>query len=254
MVFGVGASEMSSTLSEFAADCETPVRAKNFDEDMVLINTGPQGAVNIGVCTVDGPKSRKGVKVSAEVQVLDTTTGDVLAEFNQQARTKRSCWGEIDFVTPPPIVPGGPVTVITVLDLLGNKRLDGVRAYSALGRDGDCMADNTTACLLGNRFEATIDWTDPFNGETRQARVGRTSGNEARFDFAPLSDELDVRVLDACGDSDFRSLWVFYGSTTNLEYDLTVTDTESGLSRSYTGPNGLGAPPITDTRAFATCP
>ena len=35
---------------------------------------------------------------------------------------------------------------------------------------------------------------------------------------------------------------------------LTVTDTETGQTRSYDNPLGNCAPAVTDTSAFATCP
>ena len=65
---------------------------------------------------------------------------------------------------------------------------------------------------------------------------------------------LVAQLLDACSSNDhFR---VFFEGTTrpDIEYNLTVTDTETGVSRVYS--NELGQPfqAITDTSAFATCP
>ncbi len=62
--------------------------------------------------------------------------------------------------------------------------------------------------------------------------------------------EVLVRVLDGCAINDH--FWVFAAATTSVEYDLTVTDTLSGESRSYTDP--VAFQPVLDTQAFATCP
>jgi hypothetical protein len=47
---------------------------------------------------------------------------------------------------------------------------------------------------------------------------------------------------------------VFAGGLTNVEFTVRVTDTQTGLGRSYSNP--LGQPPgaVTDTEAFATRP
>ena len=59
-------------------------------------------------------------------------------------------------------------------------------------------------------------------------------------------------MLNRCGTND--NYWVFAASTTNVEYTVTVTDTESGRTKQYTNPLGVSSPAITDTSAFATCP
>jgi len=62
-----------------------------------------------------------------------------------------------------------------------------------------------------------------------------------------------VKVLDACATA-FNSYWVFAAATTNVEFTLTVTDTQAGKVKTYFNPLGTPAPPIQDTAAFATCP
>jgi hypothetical protein len=47
---------------------------------------------------------------------------------------------------------------------------------------------------------------------------------------------------------------VFYAATTNVEYELTVTDTGSDRSRSYINPFGTPFESVTDTQVFATSP
>ncbi|MEE8526550.1 MAG: hypothetical protein V3T72_21655, partial [Thermoanaerobaculia bacterium] len=62
-----------------------------------------------------------------------------------------------------------------------------------------------------------------------------------------------VKMVDAC-NSQFNSFWVFAAATTNVEYTLTVTDSDTGVVKTYFNPLGNAAPAITDTEAFATCP
>ena len=48
--------------------------------------------------------------------------------------------------------------------------------------------------------------------------------------------------------------WVFAAATTNVEYTITVTDTQEQQVKTYFNPLGTPAQPIQDTAAFATCP
>jgi hypothetical protein len=61
-----------------------------------------------------------------------------------------------------------------------------------------------------------------------------------------------IKVLDGCNIN--NRYWVFAAATTNVEYTLRVTDTETGASKQYRNPLGQASPAITDTSAFATCP
>jgi len=61
-----------------------------------------------------------------------------------------------------------------------------------------------------------------------------------------------LKVLNACGFN--QRYWVFYAATTNVEFTLTVTDTQSGKVKVYFNPLDSPAAPIQDVSAFATCP
>jgi hypothetical protein len=116
------------------------------------------------------------------------------------------------------------------------------------------------------RFGTQLTWSDGEPTDLEQLRVFVDDGDvtdevmtdgldgpgpDAFWFFAPDNWEVLVKVLDGCSVND--RFWVFYGSTTNVGYELTVTDTETGDSRAYEAPV---APfqPILDTEAFATCP
>ncbi len=86
--------------------------------------------------------------------------------------------------------------------------------------------------------------------------LGLTAGG--LFYFTNLADpQFLVKVLNGCPVND--RWWVFYAATTNVGFDLTVTDTQSPLipgvnPRVYNNPDVNAAPPVQDTQAFATCP
>lgn len=68
----------------------------------------------------------------------------------------------------------------------------------------------------------------------------------------PSNLETIVKVLDGSGF--FTDFWVFAAGTTNVEYNLTVTDTTTGEMNTYQNPLGMPSQAVLDTEAFATCP
>jgi hypothetical protein len=53
---------------------------------------------------------------------------------------------------------------------------------------------------------------------------------------------LDARVVNG-------KFWVFYGALSNVQYTITVTDTQTGVVKTYTNPDGTLAS-VADTSAF----
>lgn len=122
-----------------------------------------------------------------------------------------------------------------------------------LADDEPCIEDEATVCLQRGRFRLQLDWQD-FAEETGQGRVvPADSDNSALlYFFAPDNWEMLVKVIDGC---DFNNhFWVFAAATTNVQYRLTVTDVQSGVTRFFDNTLGVSSPAITDTSAFATCP
>ncbi len=118
--------------------------------------------------------------------------------------------------------------------------------------DSDCY-DIDTLCLLDGRFKAEVDWrSDGSDGFATPIATGFDDG--LFFFFNETNTLMTINILDACNLQGFNNFWVFAAATTNIEYTLTVTDTQSGQSRSYFNPLGQPAEAITDTSAFATCP
>lgn len=116
---------------------------------------------------------------------------------------------------------------------------------------GVCVEDANTQCLNNGRFRVRVAFSTAQEGGLA---IGQgLSPDTAYFTFFdPDNVELIVKVLDACAFA--NHFWVFAGGLTNVEVAITVTDTQTGISRVYN--NALDAPfePTQDTTAFATCP
>jgi hypothetical protein len=99
-----------------------------------------------------------------------------------------------------------------------------------------CDESTTTICLK-DRFEVAADWRD-FEGHTGQARVSsaRTAESGSFYFFDPENLELTVKVIDGRGYN--GNFWYFFGALTNVEFNMTVTDTDTGQIRLYQ--NALG--------------
>ncbi|MDX1501595.1 MAG: hypothetical protein R3325_04465 [Thermoanaerobaculia bacterium] len=119
------------------------------------------------------------------------------------------------------------------------------------GASADCF-DSGTLCLNDDRFRVEVEWRD-FEGRTGTG-IGfpRTDDSGTFFFFNPDNTELLLKVLDGCNFNDH--FWVFYAATTNVEFNVTVTDTVTNRSREFSNPLGQPADAVVDTRAFATCP
>jgi hypothetical protein len=109
-----------------------------------------------------------------------------------------------------------------------------------------CTSDAVTLCLNGQRFRATVVWRSAGNSGNGQAHP-ITDNTGAFWFFDPTNLELVVKVLD--GRSVNGKWWVFFGSLTNVEFTLTVTDTLTGQVRTYTNPPGQMAS-FADAGAF----
>lgn len=126
-------------------------------------------------------------------------------------------------------------------------REEGDRLYArSLSLLVQCAADRL--CLNGQRFRVEVDWHVPQTGQSGAGRpLGLTGDTGAFWFFDPQNAELVVKVLD--GSAVNGRFWVFYGSLTNVRFDLTVTDTLTGRQRVYRNPAGTLASRA-DTDAF----
>jgi len=110
-------------------------------------------------------------------------------------------------------------------------------------------ADDPAVLWLGSgRFRVEVAWSAVNVGT---AGVGQaiqlTSETGAFWFFEPSNLELMVKVLDARVVN--GHFWVFYGALSDVDYTITVTDTETGAIRLYHNPQGHMAS-TADTAAF----
>jgi len=118
--------------------------------------------------------------------------------------------------------------------------------------NGDCVADDETMCLDGNRFALRGTWTD-FQGAHGVFRAVPSTDESGLFWFFDDDNmEILVKILDGCALNNHR--WVFFAATTNAAYSLEVTDVRTGAARTYTNPLGTRAAATTDIEAFLCSP
>ena len=112
---------------------------------------------------------------------------------------------------------------------------------------GVCVPGPTRLCLQGGRFAVDAVWKD-FQGRTGTGTAVPLSGDTGYFwFFAPTNVEVVAKVLD--GRALGGKFWFFYGALSNVEYTLTVTDTQTGAVKIYKNPSGqFGS--VADTAAF----
>ncbi len=127
------------------------------------------------------------------------------------------------------------------------------RITTRTGEPGSCDDTGDAVCLLDGRFRATVQWRAFDGREGAGERVPIPSDDSGLFSFfSPNNWEMLVKVIDGCAAN--GRLWVFGAATTNVAYDLTVTDTLTGEAKVYENALGTAAPAIVDTQAFASCP
>lgn len=114
-----------------------------------------------------------------------------------------------------------------------------------------CVPSATTICLVNNRFSVKVDYNTGSGPQTMRAI--KYTPNTGLFWFTGDDNiEILLKMIDACS---FNSrFWVFVGGTTNVEVNVTVTDSQRGTVKTYRNPLGTSFGTITDTGAFATCP
>jgi len=104
------------------------------------------------------------------------------------------------------------------------------------GPGGPCVADGSTLCLLGGRFSVRAAWRNPrppFGHGAGMARAAPGSERTGVFSFFnPDNVELVVKMLD--GRAANGAFWSFYGALSDVEYWVSVRDTETaGAVRTY---------------------
>jgi hypothetical protein len=154
------------------------------------------------------------------ISVLDTTTGATKTYRN----TTGDCGGLDDnLATAGTFGPGGAGDVAGSGGMLFENPAAGLLPMAT------CQPGANAVCLVGNRFRLELDWRNQFDGTSGRGLGKRLSNLTAAFAFTdPANLELLVKTLDF-GDH----VLVLYGTLSNLEYTLTITETTTGRVKTY---------------------
>jgi len=115
-----------------------------------------------------------------------------------------------------------------------------------------CTPGATTLCLNNNRFkvEATFNTTSGQIGQAQVVKLTDETGYLWFFDASNI--EVVVKALNACSFN--NRYWIYAAGLTDVHVVVTVTDTQTGVFKTYNNPQGHAFLPILDSSAFATCP
>lgn len=129
-------------------------------------------------------------------------------------------------------------------DRVGNK----IWRLATGSSPAQCHTGSRDLCLNAERFRVDVDWRVPSQGTSGVGRaVSLTEDTGYFWFFSSNNVELVIKVVD--GRSFNNHFWVFYGALSDVEYTITVTDTLTGLTKTYTNPQGQLAS-VADTAAF----
>lgn len=114
---------------------------------------------------------------------------------------------------------------------------------------GRCPVGPQTLCLGTARFAVSVTWKNPYDGVSAGTgmAVSMTPDTGYFWFFDPRNVEVIVKVLD--GRAVNGKFWVLYGSLTDVEFHMTVTDSETSIAKTYDNPPRVLASRI-DTQAF----
>lgn len=112
-----------------------------------------------------------------------------------------------------------------------------------------CSPSETVFCANNGRFAVQVSFSAPNLGITNAPAQAMTLTSDTGYFwfFSPNNVELVVKVVDGRAFNDFY--WVFYGALSNVAYTVTVTDTLTGVIKTYTNLAGSLAS-FADTAAF----
>ena len=132
-----------------------------------------------------------------------------------------------------------------VTGVTGRIRSFAVQLVTALA---PCAPGPTTLCLNAGRFQVDVRWQVPTQGTSGLGNAVPLTADTGYFWFFSANNiELVLKVVD--GRAFNGRFWVFYGALTDVAYTVTVTDSQTGLQKTYFTPQGTLASRA-DTSAF----
>jgi len=138
------------------------------------------------------------------------------------------------------------------------------RSVAGLASDIEpCAPDADTMCLQNGRFKVELTWND-HHGQTGSGMVAPCGTDDSGifYFFNENNWEMLFKVLNGCNYN--NHYWVYFAGTTDVGFNVRVTDTLTGFTKAYSNKSGevvdytneLGHPAnaVTDNTAFPTCP
>jgi len=112
-----------------------------------------------------------------------------------------------------------------------------------------CTPNGTTLCLNGGRFQARAIFSAPTLGITNApAQAVPLTGDTGYFWFFSANNvEITLKVVDGRAFNGF--FWAFYAALSDVAYTITITDTDTGIVKTYSNSQGSLAS-VADVRAF----
>jgi hypothetical protein len=183
------------------------------------------------------------------------------AEFRLEFRTSATSYQDVGTSIPANVTGAqvhGLAPSTTYFFRIKSRNASGDSAYSneasatTQPSTSACVTSPTAMCLNGGRFrvEASFRTSQGQSGQAHAVQLVEDSGY--LWFFNPNNIEVVVKVLNACTVN--NRYWVFAGGLTNVEVQLIVTDTQTGVQKRYTNPINTAFQPIQDTNALAVCP
>jgi ELWxxDGT repeat protein len=123
-----------------------------------------------------------------------------------------------------------------------------VQGIARLTTTATCVPGAEQLCLQSGRFAVKARWRRA-NGMTGTAKAVPLPGGDTGYLWFFDADNVEVVVKVLDGRPFNNKFWVFFGALSDVEYTLTVTDTQTGVEKTYTNPSGRLAS-VADTGAF----
>ena len=167
--------------------------------------------------------------VEYTLRVTDTVTGAVRTYTNAQGTL--SSFSDADAFAPAEALPDRAAS-------RGNGAAPGSEdGVATAGPAGNCPINAANLCLNTGRFRAQVAWQVAAQGTSGTGTaVPLTSDTGYFWFFSPNNVELVIKVVD--GRAFNGHYWVFSGALSDVAYTVTVTDTLTGLTKTYSNPAG----------------
>lgn len=186
--------------------------------------------------------------VAYTITVTDTATGAVKTYTNPPGHLASVA----DVVAFPAGSPGAAQAAATRSSSMDDFVREQSRQLSALATHAAsavCLGDGTTLCLNNSRFQVRVIFSAPTLGifNANAQAVPLTTDTGYFWFFSANNIELVIKAVDGRAFNGF--FWVFYGALSDVEYTITVTDSETGAVKTYSNPPGRLAS-VADVAAF----